>query len=76
MHDTSLLRAGHTRIDAGFHYRFSTEVGSDMGRQVAEHVVKSLLLPLPTAALKPATPGERSVGVSVGARVLSMRRAR
>jgi hypothetical protein len=46
----SLLRAGHARIDAGFHHRFSTEVGSYMGRQVTEHVVKALLLPLPTAA--------------------------
>jgi hypothetical protein len=31
------------RIWAGFHYRFSTEVGRDMGQEVGRHVVASLL---------------------------------
>ena len=28
------------RIAAGFHYRFSTVVGQDMGRQIGTHTVK------------------------------------
>jgi hypothetical protein len=31
------------RIYAGFHYRFSTRVGQDMGRQIGELVVRDLL---------------------------------
>ena len=31
------------RIYAGFHYRFSTEVGKDMGRKIAEQVVATQL---------------------------------
>ena len=27
----------------GFHYRFSTRVGEDMGRQIGEHVVKNFM---------------------------------
>lgn len=33
------------RISAGFHYRFSTRVGADMGRKIADHVVRSMLQP-------------------------------
>jgi hypothetical protein len=33
------------RIWAGFHYRFSTSVGTDMGRQIGEYVVKSVMQP-------------------------------
>jgi hypothetical protein len=38
------------RIFAGFHYRFSTVVGQDMGRQIGIHTVKSIMQPLPTPA--------------------------
>jgi PAP2 superfamily len=33
------------RIWAGFHYRFSTRVGSEMGRQIGDYVVKSVMQP-------------------------------
>jgi hypothetical protein len=33
----------NARIYAGFHYRFSTEVGNDMGRKIGELTVKTLL---------------------------------
>ena len=33
----------NARVWAGFHYRFSTRVGSEMGRRVGEHVVRSIL---------------------------------
>ena len=35
----------NARIWAGFHYRFSTRVGTDMGRQIGEYVVKSVMQP-------------------------------
>ena len=34
------------RIAAGFHYRFSTVVGEDMGRQIGTHAVKTIMQPL------------------------------
>ena len=37
----------NARIWAGFHYRFSTRVGTDMGRQIGEYVVKSVMQPQP-----------------------------
>jgi PAP2 superfamily len=35
----------HARIWAGFHYRFSTRVGTDMGHQIGEYVVRSVMQP-------------------------------
>jgi hypothetical protein len=35
----------NARIWAGFHYRFSTVVGTEMGGKVAQYVVESALLP-------------------------------
>ena len=35
----------NARIWAGFHYRFSTRVGTDMGRQVGEYVAKNAMQP-------------------------------
>jgi len=35
----------NARIWAGFHYRFSTRVGTDMGGRIGEHVVTSVLQP-------------------------------
>jgi hypothetical protein len=35
----------NARIWAGFHYRFSTRVGDEMGRQIGEYVVKSVMRP-------------------------------
>ncbi len=37
----------NARIWAGFHYRFSARVGTDMGRQIGEYVVKSIMQPQP-----------------------------
>ena len=36
------------RIAAGFHYRFSTVVGQDMGRQIGTHTVNAIAKPLAT----------------------------
>ena len=35
----------NARIWAGFHYRFSTRVGTDMGHRIGEFVVKSVMQP-------------------------------
>src|SRR6266849_6601846 len=34
------------RIWAGFHYRFSSRVGTDMGRKIGHHVVQSVMQPI------------------------------
>jgi PAP2 superfamily len=36
----------NARIWAGFHYRFSTRVGTDMGYQIGEYVVKNVMRPV------------------------------
>jgi hypothetical protein len=36
----------NARVWAGFHYRFSTRVGTDMGLRVGEYVVKSVMQPV------------------------------
>ena len=33
------------RIWAGFHYRFSTRVGQEMGRKIGKHVVENVMQP-------------------------------
>jgi hypothetical protein len=38
------------RIWAGFHYRFSTRVGTDMGLQIGEYVVKNVMQPIVTSS--------------------------
>ena len=37
-------------ISAGFHYRFSTNVGQEMGRKIGEFVVHRILQPMPVLA--------------------------
>jgi hypothetical protein len=39
----------NARIWSGFHYRFSTRVGTDMGLRIGEHVVKSVMQPASSA---------------------------
>jgi hypothetical protein len=39
----------NARIWAGFHYRFSTRVGTDMGLKIGEYVVKNVMQPALTA---------------------------
>src|SRR5262249_44264003 len=36
----------NARVWAGFHYRFSTRVGTNMGRRIGEHVVNSVMQPI------------------------------
>jgi hypothetical protein len=40
----------NARIWAGFHYRFSTEVGTKMGREIGEYVVKNVMQPAVTSS--------------------------
>jgi hypothetical protein len=40
----------NARIWAGFHYRFSTQVGTNMGLQIGEYVVKNVMQPAATAS--------------------------
>jgi hypothetical protein len=40
----------NARIWAGFHYRFSTRVGTDMGNQIGEHVAKNVMQPASIAS--------------------------
>jgi hypothetical protein len=40
----------YARIWAGFHYRFSVRVGQDMGRDIGQYVVKTVMQPAPVAA--------------------------
>jgi hypothetical protein len=42
----------NARIWAGFHYRFSTRVGTEMGLQIGEYVVKSVMQPASIAATR------------------------
>ena len=41
----SSTEVSEARIWAGFHYRFSTRVGQDMGRKIGEYVVRNRLQP-------------------------------
>ena len=36
----------NARIWSGIHYRFSTKVGTEMGRKVADYTVQNYLLPI------------------------------
>jgi hypothetical protein len=40
----------NARIWAGFHYRFSTRVGTDMGLQIGDYVVKNVMQPVETGS--------------------------
>jgi hypothetical protein len=40
------------RIWAGFHYRFSTIVGEDMGRKIGEYTVKTVMQPITLAGAR------------------------
>jgi PAP2 superfamily len=46
----------NARIWSGFHYRFSTRVGTDMGLKIGEYVVKTVMQP---EISSPAIPGAR-----------------
>jgi len=40
------------RIWAGFHYRFSTTVGEDMGRKIGDYPVKTVMQPITLAGAR------------------------
>jgi hypothetical protein len=40
----------NARIWSGFHYRFSTRVGTEMGYQIGEYVVKKVMQPVVTSS--------------------------
>jgi hypothetical protein len=40
----------NARVWAGFHYRFSTRVGTDMGLRVGDYVAKSAMQPVVTGS--------------------------
>jgi len=40
----------NARIWSGFHYRFSTRVGTEMGYQIGEYAVKNVMLPVVTGS--------------------------
>ncbi len=44
----------NARIWSGFHYRSSTRVGTEMGRQIGDYVVKNVMKP--TVAAGPQQP--------------------
>jgi hypothetical protein len=44
----------NARICSGFHYRFSTRVGTGMGLKIGEYVVKNVMQPVQTAGSKPS----------------------
>jgi PAP2 superfamily len=46
----------NARIWSGFHYRFSTRVGTEMGLQIGEYVVKNVMQPVVTAVPEPVPP--------------------
>jgi len=52
------------RIYAGFHYRFSTRVGRDMGRKIGEYVVTNVMQPALTAGPQQQLPPRGLVPVA------------
>jgi hypothetical protein len=47
---TFVDEVSEARIWAGFHWRFSTEVGRDMGYRIGDYVVKNFMQPVAVAA--------------------------
>ena len=45
--DDYIAEPSNARIWSGIHYRFSAEVGADMGRKIAQYTVANYLQPLP-----------------------------
>jgi hypothetical protein len=44
--DALAEEVANARVWAGFHYRFSTRVGTDMGRKIGDYVVKNVMQPM------------------------------
>ena len=45
--DDYIAEPSNARVWSGIHYRFSAEVGADMGRKIAQYTVANYLQPLP-----------------------------
>jgi hypothetical protein len=45
--DDYIAEPSNARVWSGIHYRFSAEVGTDMGRKIAQYTVANYLKPLP-----------------------------
>ena len=54
----------NARIWSGFHYRFSTRVGRDMGRKIGEYVVTNVMQPALTAGPQQQLPRQGVVPVA------------
>ena len=54
----------NARIWSGFHYRFSTRVGTDMGLKIGEYVVKNVMQPTVTAGQQQHLPPQGLVPVA------------
>jgi len=54
----------NARIWSGFHYRFSTHVGTDMGLKIGEYVVKNVMQPALTAGPQQQLPPQGLVPVA------------
>jgi len=48
--DALTAEVANARVWAGFHYRFSTRVGTDMGRLVGRYVATAVMQPVNTTA--------------------------
>ncbi len=48
--DDFTTEVANARIWAGFHYRFSTRVGTALGRQVGQYVANTMMQPVSRAA--------------------------
>jgi hypothetical protein len=50
--DDFVQEVANARVWAGFHYRFSTRVGTALGEQVAQYVVKNTMQPVTRTAAR------------------------
>jgi hypothetical protein len=49
---TMTEEVANARIWAGFHYRFSTRVGTQMGFQIGDYVAKNMMQPVTVAGAR------------------------
>jgi hypothetical protein len=47
---TAFTEVANARVWAGFHCRFSTRVGTEMGLEIGEYVVKNAMRPVATSS--------------------------
>jgi hypothetical protein len=49
--DALCEEVSNARVWAGFHYRFSTVVGTEMGRRIGDYVVRNVMQPVSQPAI-------------------------